>query len=231
MLDTDTREYLQLLVNGLGRGLEGRGGDLRDLLARFEPTHRDLARVNGAVATRRKQLRHLVTLAQRALARSSPRATTTSPSSSTPPSAVFDSFAKEQANVSSAVQRAAEHAAADDRHARPRRDVRRAARPDDREAAPGGARARPRQRGGAPVRQGGDAAAAQEHPPVRARVAPARARPAPGLRAARQGRARTSRRCSCASTTSSTCSATTRAARRARTTRPARRATCSGWRG
>ena len=60
MLDTDTREYLQLLVNGLGRGLEGRGGDLRDLLARFEPTHRDLARVNGAVATRRKQLRHLV---------------------------------------------------------------------------------------------------------------------------------------------------------------------------
>ncbi len=61
VLDTDTREYLQLLVNGLGRGLEGRGGDLRDLFARFEPTHRDLARVNGAVATRRKQLRHLVT--------------------------------------------------------------------------------------------------------------------------------------------------------------------------
>ena len=50
VLDTDTRDYLQLLVNGVGRGLEGRGGDLRDVFARFEPTHRDLARVNGAVA-------------------------------------------------------------------------------------------------------------------------------------------------------------------------------------
>src|SRR3712207_7869580 len=34
---------------------------LRDLFARFEPTHRDLARVNGAVATRRRNLRHLIT--------------------------------------------------------------------------------------------------------------------------------------------------------------------------
>src|SRR4029079_279314 len=102
VLDTDTREYLQLLVNGLGRGLEGRGGDLRDLLARFEPTHRDLARVNGAVATRRKQLRHLVTslnvLSKELASRDDALAQLVDSSS-----AVFDSFAKEQANVSSAV--------------------------------------------------------------------------------------------------------------------------------
>jgi phospholipid/cholesterol/gamma-HCH transport system substrate-binding protein len=102
VLDTDTREYLQLLVNGLGRGLEGRGGDLRDLLSRFEPTHRDLARVNGAVATRRKQLRHLVTslnvLSKELATRDDDLARLVNSSS-----AVFDSFAKEQANVSSAV--------------------------------------------------------------------------------------------------------------------------------
>ena len=102
VLDTDTREYLQLLVNGVGRGLEGRGGDLRDLLARFEPTHRDLARVNGAVATRRKQLRHLITslnvLSKELASRDDDLANLVDSSS-----AVFDSFAKEQANVSAAV--------------------------------------------------------------------------------------------------------------------------------
>jgi phospholipid/cholesterol/gamma-HCH transport system substrate-binding protein len=60
-LDSDTRDYLKLLIGDAGRGLEGRGLDLRELLRRFEPTHRDLARVNSAVATRRENLRHLVT--------------------------------------------------------------------------------------------------------------------------------------------------------------------------
>jgi phospholipid/cholesterol/gamma-HCH transport system substrate-binding protein len=102
VLDTDTREYLQLLVNGLGQGLKGRGGDLQDLLARFEPTHRDLARVNGAVAQRRKQLRHLVSslnVISTELAKHDDDLARLVNSSS----AVFDSFAKEQANVSSAV--------------------------------------------------------------------------------------------------------------------------------
>ena len=102
VLDTDTREYLQLLVNGAGRGLEGRGGDLRDLFARFEPTHRDLARVNGAVATRRKQLRHLVTslnvLSKELASRDDDLAKLVDSSS-----AVFGAFAQEQANVSDAV--------------------------------------------------------------------------------------------------------------------------------
>jgi phospholipid/cholesterol/gamma-HCH transport system substrate-binding protein len=60
-LDSDTRDYLKLLIGDAGRGLDGRGPDLREVLRRFEPTHRDLARVNSAVATRRENLRHLVT--------------------------------------------------------------------------------------------------------------------------------------------------------------------------
>jgi phospholipid/cholesterol/gamma-HCH transport system substrate-binding protein len=60
MLDADTRDYLKLLLAGARGGLEDRGGDLRDVLSRFEPTHRDLARFNGAVAERRENLRHLI---------------------------------------------------------------------------------------------------------------------------------------------------------------------------
>jgi phospholipid/cholesterol/gamma-HCH transport system substrate-binding protein len=60
-LDADTRDYLKLLIGDAGRGLEGRGLDLREVLRRFEPTHRDLARVTTAVAQRRQNLRHLIT--------------------------------------------------------------------------------------------------------------------------------------------------------------------------
>jgi phospholipid/cholesterol/gamma-HCH transport system substrate-binding protein len=60
-LDAETRDYLKLLIGDAGRGLEGRGLDLRELLRRFEPTHRDLARVNSEVAKRRSNLRQLIT--------------------------------------------------------------------------------------------------------------------------------------------------------------------------
>jgi len=59
-LDRDTRDYLQLLVDGAGHGLKGRGKDLRNLLRRFEPTHRDLARFATAVNERRENLRRLI---------------------------------------------------------------------------------------------------------------------------------------------------------------------------
>jgi phospholipid/cholesterol/gamma-HCH transport system substrate-binding protein len=59
-LDSDTRDYLKLLISDAGRGLKGRSSDLRDLFRRFEPTHKDLARLNGAVAERRDNLRRLV---------------------------------------------------------------------------------------------------------------------------------------------------------------------------
>jgi phospholipid/cholesterol/gamma-HCH transport system substrate-binding protein len=65
-LDGDTRQYLQLLVNGAGAGLAGQGGtELGQVFQRFEPTHRDLARVNGAVAVRGRDLRQLVNSLQR----------------------------------------------------------------------------------------------------------------------------------------------------------------------
>jgi len=60
-LDAETRDYLKLLIGDAGSGLEGRGLDLRELLRRFEPTHRDLARVNSVVAERRGNLRRLIT--------------------------------------------------------------------------------------------------------------------------------------------------------------------------
>jgi phospholipid/cholesterol/gamma-HCH transport system substrate-binding protein len=60
-LDADTRDYLGLLINGAGQGLKGRGGDLRQVFMRFEPTHRDLARVSTAVAQRNGYLRRLIT--------------------------------------------------------------------------------------------------------------------------------------------------------------------------
>jgi len=59
-LDADTRDYLRLLVSGAGRGLKDRGDDLREVFKRFEPTHRDLARVNQKVAERRQNLRRLI---------------------------------------------------------------------------------------------------------------------------------------------------------------------------
>ena len=102
VLDSDTRDYLQLLVNGLGKGLAGRGGDLRDIFARFEPTHRDLARVTGAVATRRKNLRRLISslnkLNGELATRDDDLAKLVDSSA-----AVFRAFASEQLNVSAAV--------------------------------------------------------------------------------------------------------------------------------
>jgi phospholipid/cholesterol/gamma-HCH transport system substrate-binding protein len=71
-LDTRTRDYVTLLANGAGEGLRGRGTDLARVLERFEPTIRDLSRVNHAVARERVALRRLVSsLAQinRTLAR------------------------------------------------------------------------------------------------------------------------------------------------------------------
>jgi phospholipid/cholesterol/gamma-HCH transport system substrate-binding protein len=59
-LDADTRDYLKLLISGAGKGLRGRGADLRETFRRLEPLHRDLARVTGAVAARRRNLARLV---------------------------------------------------------------------------------------------------------------------------------------------------------------------------
>ncbi|MGI9020266.1 MAG: MlaD family protein [Solirubrobacterales bacterium] len=55
-LDGDTRTYLQLLLEGGGRGLGGNGEELGALLKRFEPTARDLAKINGQLSKRRSSI-------------------------------------------------------------------------------------------------------------------------------------------------------------------------------
>ena len=52
-LDGDTRAYLQLLLQGAGEGLGGRGKKLSATFRRFEPLAHDLARIGGALAKRR----------------------------------------------------------------------------------------------------------------------------------------------------------------------------------
>ncbi len=59
-LDADTRDYLKLLISSGGQGLNGRGEDLRKTFQRLEPLHRDLDRLNTAVAVRRTSLKRLV---------------------------------------------------------------------------------------------------------------------------------------------------------------------------
>jgi phospholipid/cholesterol/gamma-HCH transport system substrate-binding protein len=93
-LDADTRDYLKLLVNGAGRGLQGRGNDLQDVFRRFEPTHRDLARVSQAVATRQSNLRLNGELASRHTDVAQLISTSAT---------VFRAFASEDANISRAV--------------------------------------------------------------------------------------------------------------------------------
>lgn len=59
-LDADTRDYLQLLVSGAGEGLGGQSRQLSATLKRFEPTGRYLAKLNGALAERERNIRRSV---------------------------------------------------------------------------------------------------------------------------------------------------------------------------
>ena len=102
-LDSDTRNYLDLLVNGAGQGLQGRTSDLAQILERFEPTHADLARVNGAIAKRGADLRQLVDSLRRLdgdLAAQRPQLVSLVDAGSQ----VFHALASENANISTAVR-------------------------------------------------------------------------------------------------------------------------------
>jgi phospholipid/cholesterol/gamma-HCH transport system substrate-binding protein len=61
-LDSDTRNYLTLLLNGgaVGLGSKEKGQELSSALRRLEPTTRDIARINTAVATRRHNLARVI---------------------------------------------------------------------------------------------------------------------------------------------------------------------------
>jgi phospholipid/cholesterol/gamma-HCH transport system substrate-binding protein len=101
-LDTDTRDHLRLLVQGAGEGLRGRGDELNEVFKRFEPTHRDLARVTAKVAERRQNLRRLVTSLNRlngALARKDDDLAQLVDASAR----VFRAFASQDRNITTAV--------------------------------------------------------------------------------------------------------------------------------
>jgi phospholipid/cholesterol/gamma-HCH transport system substrate-binding protein len=60
-LDTDTRDSLVLLVGGAGRAIgQGNGGNVANLLRRFEPLSRHTAEATELVAQRRTKLTHLM---------------------------------------------------------------------------------------------------------------------------------------------------------------------------
>jgi phospholipid/cholesterol/gamma-HCH transport system substrate-binding protein len=60
-LDTDSRDYLQLLVTAGGQALAGDNGKkLASVLRRFDPTARDLERAASLVSQRRQNLRRVV---------------------------------------------------------------------------------------------------------------------------------------------------------------------------
>lgn len=103
-LDSDTRDYLKLLVSGAGKGLKGRGSDLQETFARFGPLHRDLARVTKAIARRRHNLRRLVHnygLLVTELGKKDGDLTKLVQASN----AVFEAFASQDQNISLAVHR------------------------------------------------------------------------------------------------------------------------------
>ena len=103
-LDSDTRAYLDLLVNGAGQGLKGKGGsELAQVLERFLPTHRDLARLNSVVAERGSRPTRADPLAPGAEHRAGPRTATRSSQLVDSGSKVFHAFANANQDVSRAV--------------------------------------------------------------------------------------------------------------------------------
>jgi phospholipid/cholesterol/gamma-HCH transport system substrate-binding protein len=60
-LDGDTRSYLQLLLQGAGRGLGGHGQELSAVFRRFEPLAHDLKRIGAALAERRQNIANSIT--------------------------------------------------------------------------------------------------------------------------------------------------------------------------
>lgn len=103
-MDTDTRSYLKLLINGAGKGLEGRSDDLRQVFARLGPIHKDLDELNSEVVKRRRNLARLIHNYGSTISRlgKEDEALTSLVSSS---DRVFDRLAREDARISLAVQR------------------------------------------------------------------------------------------------------------------------------
>jgi phospholipid/cholesterol/gamma-HCH transport system substrate-binding protein len=101
-LDADTRAYLQLLINGGGTALRGQGVVLSNGLRRFDPTARDLAKIGSLLAQRQANLArviHNLSLLTGAISTRDTQLASLVDSSN----AVFEAFARENANVSSTI--------------------------------------------------------------------------------------------------------------------------------
>jgi phospholipid/cholesterol/gamma-HCH transport system substrate-binding protein len=72
-LDSDTRAYLSITIDAIGRGLRHRSADIRRLLRSFGPTLEDAKAVTSAVNARRQDLRHLVGSLRRITERLGPK--------------------------------------------------------------------------------------------------------------------------------------------------------------
>jgi phospholipid/cholesterol/gamma-HCH transport system substrate-binding protein len=59
-LDTDTREYLQILLGDASTGLHDNGRNLAQTIRRFEPTARYAREINEQLATRRENIKRVV---------------------------------------------------------------------------------------------------------------------------------------------------------------------------
>ena len=167
-LDGDTRAYLQLLLQGAGDGLGGRGKKLSATFRRFEPLSRDLARIGEALAVRRANIRRSITtfkLVSEELGANDTRLSEFVDSSN----AALGRVRRPGGGDPRVAPGAAEHAHRDPLGARERRAVRQRPRPVVGGPDPRRAGARPgAARGPAAVREH-DPGASEPDPPVRAR--------------------------------------------------------------
>jgi phospholipid/cholesterol/gamma-HCH transport system substrate-binding protein len=104
VLDSDTRTYLQLLINGAGKGFKDNGDDLREVFRRLGPTERSLEKVTGAIADRRGEMRRLISnygsLLEELGDKDKELVALIDESN-----AVFESFASQEDNVSASIQK------------------------------------------------------------------------------------------------------------------------------
>jgi phospholipid/cholesterol/gamma-HCH transport system substrate-binding protein len=102
-LDSETRDYLQLLLQGGGEGLGGNGKKFSATLRRLDPTARDLAKINGKLSQRRQNIRRVITnfkiLARQLGGRDTQLEQFVSSSDS-----VLGSFARQEASIRDALQ-------------------------------------------------------------------------------------------------------------------------------
>jgi len=104
-LDGDTQAYLRLLLAGGAEalGTKKKSGEFASVLRRIEPTARDIAKINGALAVRRDNLRHVITNFK-LIAEELGRSDTDLAEFVSTQNAVFGAFAEEEASIREMLQ-------------------------------------------------------------------------------------------------------------------------------